>query len=106
MQSYIAFELVKYLGWRQLTAMSKGVPAGPESSVAKLALSTQLGALGDLIMAIRGAGGMLCSDDPDVDYLDSLFIGQWSSRFGGGTEQVQRNIVAERLLGLPRDLIG
>ena len=105
-QSYIAFELVKYLGWRQLTAMSKGVPAGPESSVAKLALSVQLGALGDLIMAIRGAGGMLSSDDPAVDYLDGLFIGQWSSRFGGGTEQVQRNIVAERLLGLPRDLIA
>jgi alkylation response protein AidB-like acyl-CoA dehydrogenase len=105
-QSYIAFELVKYLGWRQLTAMSKGVPPGPESSVAKLALSVQLGALGDLIMAIRGAGGMVVSDDAAVDYLDGLFIGQWSSRFGGGTEQVQRNIVAERILGLPRDLIA
>ena len=100
---YIGFEIVKYLGWRQMTAMSKGVEAGPESSVAKLGLSLRLGQMGDLIMRVRGAGGMLKSDDPHVAHLDLLFIGQWSSRFGGGTEQVQRNIIGERLLGLPRD---
>jgi alkylation response protein AidB-like acyl-CoA dehydrogenase len=105
-QSYIGFELVKYLGWRQLTAMSRGEPAGPESSVAKLGLSVRLGELGDLIMSLRGADGMVSSDHAAVAYLDSLFLGQWSSRFGGGTEQVQRNIIAERLLGLPRDPIG
>ena len=100
---YIRLELVKYLGWRQLTAMSKGLPQGPESSVAKLALSVTLGRMGDLIMGLRGAGGMVASDDPQVSYLDSQFLGQWSSRFGGGTEQVQRNIIGERLLGLPRE---
>jgi alkylation response protein AidB-like acyl-CoA dehydrogenase len=105
-QSYIGFELVKYLGWRQLTTMSKAEPAGPESSVAKLGLSVRLGEVGDLTMALRGADGMVASDDPALAHLDSLFLGQWSSRFGGGTEQVQRNIIAERLLGLPRDLMG
>ena len=100
---FIRFELVKYLGWRQLTAMSQGLPQGPESSVAKLGLSVALGRMGDLIMAIRGAGGMVASDDPNAAYLDSLFLGQWSSRFGGGTEQVQRNIIGERILGLPRE---
>ena len=100
---YIRLELVKYLGWRQLTAMSKGLPQGPESSVAKLALSVTLGRMGDLIMSLRGAGGMVSSDDPQVSYLDSQFLGQWSSRFGGGTEQVQRNIIGERILGLPRE---
>ena len=100
---FIRFELVKYLGWRQLTAMSQGRPQGPESSVAKLGLSTALGRMGDLIMSIRGAGGMVGSDDPKVAHLDALFLGQWSSRFGGGTEQVQRNIIGERLLGLPRE---
>ena len=101
--SYIGFQLVKYLGWRQMTALSQGRPAGPESSVAKLALSVRLGQMGDLIMALQGPAGTLVSDDPQVAYLDSLFVGQWSSRFGGGTEQVQRNIISERILGLPRD---
>jgi alkylation response protein AidB-like acyl-CoA dehydrogenase len=102
--SYIGFQLVKYLGWRQLTALSQGQPPGPESSVAKLALSVRLGELGDLIMALQGAAATLESGDPNVAHLDGLFVGQWSSRFGGGTEQVQRNIIAERILGLPRDL--
>ena len=99
---YIGFELVKYLGWRQITALSQGRPSGPESSVAKLALSQLLGTSGDLIMALQGAGGMVYGDDPHDRYLTSQFLGQWSSRFGGGTEQIQRNIIGERLLGLPR----
>jgi alkylation response protein AidB-like acyl-CoA dehydrogenase len=59
--------------------------------------------MGDLIMRVRGAAGMVHSDEPNAAYLDSLFIGQWSSRLGGGTEQVQRNIIGERMLGLPRE---
>jgi alkylation response protein AidB-like acyl-CoA dehydrogenase len=100
---YVGFELIKYLGWRQMTALSKGVQSGPESSVAKLGLSMLLGQMGDLIMSLQGTAGTTVSDDPNVRYLTSLFIGQWSSRFGGGTEQVQRNIIGERLLGLPRE---
>ncbi|HWE57623.1 MAG TPA: acyl-CoA dehydrogenase family protein [Acidimicrobiales bacterium] len=102
-QAYIGFELVKYLGWRQLTAMSQGRPPGPESSVAKLALSRMLGATGDLVMSMCGAGGMVEDDDPHTRYLQGQFLGQWGSRFGGGTEQIQRNIIGERLLGLPRE---
>jgi alkylation response protein AidB-like acyl-CoA dehydrogenase len=100
---YIGFEIVKYLGWRQMTAMSRGTEPGPESSVAKLALSLRLGRMGDLIMRIRSGGGMVHSAEPNAAYLDSLFVGQWSSRLGGGTEQVQRNIIGERILGLPRE---
>ncbi|HET6874614.1 MAG TPA: acyl-CoA dehydrogenase family protein [Acidimicrobiales bacterium] len=101
--AYIGFELVKYLGWRQITALSQGRPSGPESSVAKLGLSRMLGSTGDLIMSLCGAAGMVYSDDANARYLQGQFLGQWSSRFGGGTEQVQRNIIGERLLGLPRE---
>lgn len=101
--AYVGFELVKYLGWRQLTALSQGRPGSSESSVAKLGLSRLLASTGDLIMSLCGAGGMVVADDPHVRHMQSQFLGQWSSRFGGGTEQIQRNIIGERLLGLPRE---
>lgn len=41
------------------------------------------------------------SAPPAASYALEAFLGQWSSRLGGGTEQVQRNIIAERILGLP-----
>lgn len=102
-RSYIGFELVKYLGWRQMTALSKGTPAGPESSLAKLGLSVLLGRIGDVMMAVQGAAGMVGSDEPLHRYMSSMFLSQWASRIGGGTEQIQRNIIGERLLGLPRE---
>jgi alkylation response protein AidB-like acyl-CoA dehydrogenase len=102
-RAYTGFELVKYLGWRQMTALSKGTPAGPESSVAKLGLSVLLGQIGDLMMAVQGAAGMAGSDDPLHRYMSSMFLSQWASRIGGGTEQIQRNIIGERILGLPRE---
>jgi alkylation response protein AidB-like acyl-CoA dehydrogenase len=101
--AFIRFEVLKYLGWRQMTALSQGRPGGSESSVAKLGLSLLLGPTGDLVMDLCGAGGMVVSDDPHERYLQGQFLGQWSSRFGGGTEQIQRNIIGERLLGLPRE---
>lgn len=102
-RTYTGFEVIKYLGWRQMTAMSKGVDPGPEASVAKLALSVLLGDVGDLVMAMQASAGTVVSDDPQVRYLTGQFLGQWSSRFGGGTEQIQRNIIGERILGLPRE---
>ncbi len=45
---------------------------------------------------------MLSDDDAIQDgYWQTQFLMQWSSRIGGGTEQVQRNVIGERVLGLP-----
>ena len=51
---------------------------------------------------LQGAAGMLWHDDAaDDGFWQDTFLFQWSSRIGGGTEQVQRNIIAERVLGPP-----
>ncbi len=45
---------------------------------------------------------MLYSQDAFEDgFWQQMFLGQWGIRIGGGTEQVQRNILGERVLGLP-----
>ena len=56
-------------------------------------------------MAIEGAGGMLSNADaPAAGTWQQVFLNQWSIRIGGGTEQVQRNVLGERVLGLPGDI--
>jgi alkylation response protein AidB-like acyl-CoA dehydrogenase len=102
--TYIRLQLLKYLGWRIQTAISRNQQPGPESSVLKLGLTRHLTLTGDLVMSLQGPQANL------LDYSDASsgpwglqFLGQWSSKLGGGTEQVQRNIIAERVLGLPRD---
>jgi alkylation response protein AidB-like acyl-CoA dehydrogenase len=101
---YIRLQLLKYLGWRVQTAISRNEQPGPESSVLKLGLSRHLTLTGDLVMALQGPQATL------LDYTDAesgpwglQFLSQWASKLGGGTEQIQRNIIAERVLGMPRD---
>ena len=74
----------------------------------KLGLSRFVGRLGDLAMSAGGAGrdarGRRARHGAGYGELQDLFLSQWSSRIGGGTEQIQGNLIAERALGLPRDV--
>lgn len=99
------FEVLRFLGYRIRTAASRGEQPGPESSVAKLAVSAMYETGGDLVIALQGAAGMLIGDDaPFGGRFQGLFMGQWAPRIGGGTDQVQRNIIGERVLGLPGEV--
>jgi len=101
---FIRLRILGYLRLRTLTSVSQARQPGPEASVAKLAYSRHLAALGDLLMALQGARGTLAADDdPDTARAAAVFLGQWSSRLGGGTEQIQATIVGERALGLPKE---
>ncbi len=102
--AYIRLELLRYLGLRAQTALSHGRLPGPESSVMKLAYSRHVAATADLLMALQGPAGMLgVNGAPDEGYWQQQFLSQWSIRIGGGTDQIQRNILGERVLGLPRE---
>jgi alkylation response protein AidB-like acyl-CoA dehydrogenase len=70
----------------------------------KLAISQHVEQTGDLLMALEGAHATLGGEDaPREQLAQYLFLGQWSVRIGGGTDQVQRNVIGERVLGLPRE---
>ena len=70
----------------------------------KLAYARYVKQLGDLAIGMQGPYGTL--DHPDAR-ADGVFQQKWinavQSSIGGGTDEIQRNIVGERSLGLPRD---
>jgi alkylation response protein AidB-like acyl-CoA dehydrogenase len=94
----------RWLLYRVRTAVARGQAPGPEASVLKLLNSYQVEHVGSVVMTVLGAAGMLWHDDAhDGGFWQDVFLFQWSSRIGGGTENIQRNILAERILGLPRE---
>jgi alkylation response protein AidB-like acyl-CoA dehydrogenase len=102
--AYTRFQILRWLGERTRAAAKAGKPPGPESSVMKLAISEHVYENGNLTMAIEGPEAMLYASDAFEDgFWQQQFLGQWGIRIGGGTEQVQRNILGERVLGLPSE---
>jgi alkylation response protein AidB-like acyl-CoA dehydrogenase len=101
---YTQFEILRFLSYRVRTDVSAGRRPGPESSVMKLAASRLYERAGNFIMETQGAAGMLWREDaPFRSAFSDVFLTQWAPRIGGGTDQIQRNIIGERVLGLPRD---
>ena len=94
---------VQYTGYRTLTALSRGTTPGPESSLGKLvggALAQEMAAFGIELAGVTGA-----TLDAQVTPSDSTWQNMYLSipglRIAGGTDEVLRNIIAERVLGLP-----
>ena len=110
-------EIMRYLGYRILTGWLKGTPPGPESSIAKLYWSEYHLQVTDLAMDIMGMHGQAPTGRPPLrtyrtdDPGAANSSGSWSATYliarsgpiYAGTSQVQRNILAEKVLGLPRE---
>lgn len=97
-------QIIRYLRLRTRTAMSHGRRAGPEGSVMKLAYARYVKHLSALALSVQGPFGMLAHPDaPESGIFLQKFIGAVQSSIGGGTDEIQRNIVGERVLGLPRE---
>jgi alkylation response protein AidB-like acyl-CoA dehydrogenase len=98
-------QIQKYLGYRLQTALSKGVPPGPETSVMKLFAAEYLRRLGNAALEMLGPEGQLL-DDTTAGGTDwqNRFLFAPAIRIAGGSNEVQRNIMAERVLGLPGEI--
>lgn len=75
---------------------------GHEASVTKLVWATWHRALGELAMDVLGAAGLVAPDD-ELTGWQRLFLFSRADTIYGGSNEIQRNIIAERVLGLPRD---
>lgn len=81
---------------------ANGVP-GPEMSLGKLALTANLRALSDLVSVVLGPKLVADTGEPQSFAWSELVLSVPGMRIGGGTDEIHRNTVAERSLGLPKD---
>lgn len=102
-QSFIEVELTKLHNWRTLTQLSRKGKPGPESSLVKLFWSEMSQRLHDTAMDILGATGQLVAGEPRAPargrWPRSYMYYRAASIFAG-TNEIQRNIIAQRVLGL------
>jgi alkylation response protein AidB-like acyl-CoA dehydrogenase len=104
-QAYIDTELLKLNNYRALTRLLRGNPPGPEGSVPKLQWAEANQRLQELAVDIQSARGQLYQGDPsliDDAYWQYGFLRARANSIEGGTSEIQRNIIAERVLGLPK----
>jgi alkylation response protein AidB-like acyl-CoA dehydrogenase len=100
--AFIRFELIRFLGMRVRSATRAGKTPGAEASTMKLLYAGHVKKLGELAMALEGAEGMLARDDaPEQGAWQQQFLSAPSIRIAGGSDEIQRNIIGERVLGLP-----
>ncbi len=104
---HIEAQLLRLIRLRTVTARIRGEAPGPEASIRKVLADEHGQRIMGLAKDLAGAGGMLRDHGPlgrSADLWHHGFLFAPALTVGGGTGEVQRNIIAERVLGLPHDL--
>jgi alkylation response protein AidB-like acyl-CoA dehydrogenase len=97
---------VEHIAARISTALSRGANPGPEATIGKMTLTRWLQAMGTFGIELAGVAGVVVDPaaDPDLFEIQQGFFLAPGYRMGGGTEEIGKNIIAERVLGLPPDI--
>src|SRR5215207_1780778 len=105
MQIY-AMETTKALvAMRTRAELKAGKAPGPGGSLGKLASSVIAWRFREIALEVAGAGSQAWEAGDDTSAaLQQLMIGSFASGIAGGTDEIQRNIIGDRVLGLPRDI--
>jgi alkylation response protein AidB-like acyl-CoA dehydrogenase len=105
--AYTRCEIMRYAGLRTLSEVIARKEPGPGASINKMFWSEYARDFGEVQMGILGAEAMVRPDSTDGSYdlspVQRTFLSSRSGVIWGGTAQVQRNIVGERVLGLPKE---
>jgi len=88
---------------RTMSALSKGETPGPEASITKIVSANKLQDIGNFGIDSLDMAGMLRTDDNEIQSFQNAWLGAPGLRIAGGTDEILKNIISERVLGLPQD---
>src|SRR4030088_71815 len=97
---------LKYTSFRAVSALSKGERPGPENSIGKLVAGAMIQDVATYPLDLQGAAGALSGpeDAEAAGKFQAMLLRSPATRVEGGTDEILRNIIAERVLGLPGDI--
>jgi alkylation response protein AidB-like acyl-CoA dehydrogenase len=103
MRLHSAFEVAKFSNQRALDKIKAGQLPGPELSTAKLALTQNMTAAAEFVSRVLGARLIADTGEWGTFAWTQFVLGMPGLRIAGGSDEVMRNIVGERVLGLPKE---
>jgi acyl-CoA dehydrogenase len=96
---------LKYTGMRAITALSKGQTPGPENSIGKLVAGATMQELAMFALDIQGQSGAIQDESSPMNArFQQMLLRSPATRIEGGSDEILRNIIGERVLGLPGDI--
>ena len=102
--AHLRSELLRFLRYRSQTALSQGKAPGAETSVMKLVYARFMQQMTNAAIQVQGATAMLAGEHlPRGGVWTTKFLHSPSLRIAGGSDQIQGNIIGERVLGLPSE---
>ena len=103
---YARSQGLKFTRFRTMTALSRGETPGPENSIAKLVNASKQQDIARFGLDLMGQAGLTIDDDLVEAHamFQSALLSSPSLRIAGGSDEILRNIIAERVLGLPPDI--
>jgi alkylation response protein AidB-like acyl-CoA dehydrogenase len=102
---YVREAGLKFTGYRSLTALSRGEVPGPENSIGKLVGAPMAQDMAAFALDLMEESGSLWDAEAlaEIAPFQSAFMSSPGMRIAGGTDEIMRNIIAERVLGLPQE---